>query len=795
MKPTQIFVRRKIKLCGLSIFILIFSLLLSIKLNAQLISRDVSDPSKYDAGTTRTIDCDENELAPECIIILPSIDPTLGYTFTVPLDDPNAFIESVNSDCPDLVDVDYENGTITFPPDPNFCSGYLNTEGYIEFTVYAKVADPLEEDSLTFRIKYFRNPIKLVLVLDISGSMRSPVFDGIGYGDTRWNVLKNAVASFLTKYDEFQQNNDKVGLTYFTTDIVESNPPLGDNLIPASGSAATILADLNLREPLSLTAMGKGLVKGKDDIIGGNTNDDHKKVVFLFTDGLQNVPPLANTIEVSPGEWVTFIGAQTDNYRLNDEGIQSADSIFYYCVAMSIGADVPMLLADLANHNGGRAINTTLGTDLEMSLIDYYDEVLTDISTGGSPQIVAQNVLTGLNGSESVNFDINAHISKIVFELNHRSNDSVKISKIEKDGFDLTEHFKPSSYPNTNFVIASSNLPLSHQNEQITSKGIWKVTVSGTASRDIVLKAFVDDHLFKYSCSTQNHLNTVGEPINLSTKLSFGGNALANQGDKVSVLVLKPGDDIGHLLATYETPNSHVDTIDSGTPFQQKLIDLLYGDTAFYNSLIANEYLVELTPDGAGAFAGQYFDTQLTGVYETIFLINAEHSGLGKLIRTQKKSVVYKFGELDSEESEINVEVKPGDKGQNFTIKVRPKNKFGYYLGPGFISYVNIDLTSTGGNLREKIDNLDGSYTILITEVPNNVKPEDLSINILDEELELVHCMPVTIWCMVILIVLILLAYRYKQNKVAYVVLRILIVLWVIIILLRYFEIICIDFL
>jgi hypothetical protein len=538
MKPTLTFTKTRRSLSGLTTFILFFLLLVSIKSNGQLISRDVTDITKYDAGTARTIGCEDDVLAPDCIIVLPSIDPSVGYTFTVPFDDPSAFIESVISECPDLVDVDYENGTITFPQDPNFCDENLNSEGYIEFTVNAEVAVPPDVDALTYRIKYFRKPIKLVLSLDISGSMRSPVFDGVGYGDTRWNVLKNAVASFLIKYDEFQQANDKVGLTYFTTDVVESNPPLGDLLISASGSAPTILSDLNARQPLSLTAMGKGLIKAKDDIIGGNTNDDHKKVVFLFTDGLQNVNPLANTIEVSPDEWVTFIGPQLDNYRLNDEGIQLPDSIFYYCVAMSIGADVPMILSNLANHNGGRAINTTLGTDVEIGLIDYYDEVLTDISTGGSPQIVAQNVLNSLNGSYSVDFDINAHISKIVFELNYRSNDSLSISKIEKDGVDLTQYFKFSSHPNTNFVIASSNLPLSHQDEQIASKGVWKVTVSGTASRDFVLRAFVDDQLFKYRCSTGSHMYTVGESIKLSAKLSLAGSAIASQGDKVSVLVL-----------------------------------------------------------------------------------------------------------------------------------------------------------------------------------------------------------------------------------------------------------------
>ncbi len=97
--------------------------------------------------------------------------------------------------------------------------------------------------------------------------------------------------------------------------------------------------------------------------------------------------------------------------------------------------------------------------------------------------------------------------------------------------------------------------------------------------------------------------------------------------------------------------------------------------------------------------------------------------------------------------------------------------------------------------MRGKVDNLDGSYTIRITEVPNNVKSEDLSISVMGEEMAMVHCKLISFWHLAILVILIFLIYQFKQSKVVYIALRVLAIIWILFVLLKYFGIICINFL
>jgi len=783
----------------LKFLVLFLFLFLSSNSRAQLISKDLND---YDSPTSKSDDCDVPGM--DCIITLPPIDPSTGYTFNVPLinpTDPNLTL-SGTSTCSDLqAKLTADPASITFPADASFCNGNL-TDGYIEFTITADT-DPPDPDVVTYRIKYSeaRAPIKLVFVLDISGSMSRVVADANGPGtSSRWDVLKNAVESFLTKFEVIDKPDDKVGLTYFSTDVVDSNSPLAENLISSDGSTAIVSADMGSpRVPLNLTALGKGLMKGKDNILGGNTDDGYKKVILVFTDGLQNQDPLAHTEEIAADEFVTFIGPEADNYRLNDAGINSSDSIFYYCIAMNIGTDVPQLLSELSSANGGLSYSTTLGTAADLELMTNFDEAFAKICNGGSPQIVSRKTSKLVNGIDTVSYDINDFITNIIFELNFKKGDSISISKIEKDGFDLTRLFTFSNKPNSSFIIANLNLPSKYEKYDIYSKGTWKVTISGNSTNDFSIKCFVDDHYFNYPCSTGKSVYTVGDTIKFNSKLSFAGNILTNEDNKVSVLVLKPGDDIGHLLATYSTPEEHIDTIDSGSDAQQKFNDLINSDSTFYNALIANEQLIELLPDENGVFSGIFTKTELTGVYQAIFMIKAEDSSKGKFIRTQKKSLVLKFGQLDPDNTDYSVDVSPGDKGQTFVINVRPKNKFGYYLGPGFLSHIKINFDSIGGNIVEKKDNLDGSYTYTVSNIPNNIKPKDVSIKIMGELLESADCCPVTIWYFVILVIIILvlviLKIKKSTNKKLKNLVWLILIIWIIYIILRNFGYICYEFL
>lgn len=142
-------------------------------------------------------------------------------------------------------------------------------------------------------------PVDIVLVLDVSGSMDDPIN---GYGSqNKIDALKDAVNGFIDKVAEKSPNssiavvkfagdektetgNDKYtdywGYTYNYSQTV-----IG---LTAAGTGAAALKDaVNALDPDGSTAADYGMNRAKS-IIDSVKNNDHQKVVIMFTDGEPN---------------------------------------------------------------------------------------------------------------------------------------------------------------------------------------------------------------------------------------------------------------------------------------------------------------------------------------------------------------------------------------------------------------------------------------------------------------------------------------------------------------------------
>ena len=137
----------------------------------------------------------------------------------------------------------------------------------------------------------------IVLVLDVSGSMSKRIN---GYGSqSKINALKDAVNGFIDKVAE-KSPNSSIAVVKFAGDekIETGNDTYWDGgycnysqtvigLTAAGTGAAALKAKVSALDPDGPTAADYGMNRAKS-IIDSVKNNDHQKVVIMFTDGEPN---------------------------------------------------------------------------------------------------------------------------------------------------------------------------------------------------------------------------------------------------------------------------------------------------------------------------------------------------------------------------------------------------------------------------------------------------------------------------------------------------------------------------
>ena len=432
-----------------------------------------------------------------------------------------------------------------------------------------------------------RNPVDVMLVLDISGSMLSAACPGC---DPKLDVLKDAVEIFIQLWSALAVPNDRLGVTYFRTNITEFTSG-GNVLLPVLANAPAMITDVQGQSTtmFDLTAMGGGL----QSAINRLTDAARPRSIVLLTDGQQNVNPMVVEIDDSPPP-----GA-FDLEIANDPGTSSSSNVSpttpptkldtalgrkVNTIAVGASASWVSLLQKIAAKTGGQHKETTAPDN---DLRRFYVEELVDALRGFSPQLIAYRKGQLTAGSAAETFAVNASAEKLVLKLSWTAGDQMSFT-VKKGVQDLTRAGRIISGPF--YRIWSLELPAQLHGGTIVAAGDWVMEIDGQGAAAYEAAAIADETVLDYEFSAGEAVYEVGEPLRLSVSVSAEGSPVADA--VVKARVFKPGASIGTLLSTTATPSfSGIQAEPSATGGQKKM-QLLLQDGVFWNALQAAQLIL-----------------------------------------------------------------------------------------------------------------------------------------------------------------------------------------------------------
>jgi hypothetical protein len=536
----------------------------------------------------------------------------------------------------------------------------------------------------------------VVLVLDFSGSMLAAASPG---GAQRLTVLKQAVEIFCQLYAAFAGPGDRLGAVFFGTQATAFSVA-GAALVPLTDvNLDAIVQDLNDRQtaPGELTAMGSGLSSAIGELADPAAAGAATKHIVLFTDGMQNVPPMVST---PPPPLVIATTPPT--------GLDTALGISIHTIGVGASSPFVAQLSAIAAETGGTQ-KITIAADEDLR--EFFVQTLIEALKGNSPKLVDYRKGTFSGASVEERFTVGPGAKRLVLELSWHGRAALRFG-VEKDGADVTASGRFVEGPFYRLFVI--DLAENNAASTVTSAGTWAMRIAGDGKVPYEVAAMVDEPRLEVDATLVRRAVRAGEPIELRVALRLDGHPLASPA-AVRAVVSKPKASAGNLLAESATPAEPPGfTLEGADPAQRKLA-LLLADDANWQRLGSTVSAIELRPEPGGVYAGAFASTDVPGLYRADFEIEGDGPATGPFRRRLTQIALVRLGPVNPGDSGIRAREVASSAGERtLELSLRPRDLFGNFLGPGWGSL--IALTLDGKRLDAALrDELDGTYVVPLT--------------------------------------------------------------------------------
>ena len=542
----------------------------------------------------------------------------------------------------------------------------------------------------------------VTLVLDHSGSMVIPACPTCV---SKQAVLRDAAELFLSTWLALAGEKDRIGITYFRTGVSQYTAPGGATQVPVLPDVSALVTDLdtNATSSSGLTAMGGGVqsailglqgTAGPLQAVGPNRN------IVLFTDGLQNVNPMIQSlaqlvIATQPGGHDAGIPAlltmPVPQYKVR-----------IHTIGIGPGVTQPSqsILATMATATGGVS-----RFDMDAAALQqFFTMTLMDALNASSPQLVAYRRGT-LVGDEAVErFPITAGVRKVVFTVSWPRNAAALELRVEKGGVDVTRQGRITSGPF--YRIFALALPAG----AVQAAGEWRVRLGGRAGVTYQAAAIADDHRRAVVARFARPDYRAGEALSVSLELRDGSRPL--RGATVTATLLRPIDSAANLLATFPLRGEPAARVEPEAPAGQRAATLLLQDSRLWPRLQPTATSLRLEDDGTGVYRATLPPATVPGVYTMLYEVTVGGAGAAELRRAGAVSAVVRPGPPKAEQSDVRVVPRSASAGGRVAeLVVSPRDAFGNYLGPDLGPLLAIRVGG-GADVGEIRDLANGSYVV-----------------------------------------------------------------------------------